>query len=75
MIEKRLCSFLSIYVAYQTRDGNLAKFFTYGNQAASPSLSGTSKADLLQCLALEEKQSVNVDAKLYDGVVVVQMLN
>ena len=71
-------------MACQTRDGDLDSFFTYENQAAPPSLSvggglhlGT-KADLLQCLALEEKQSVNapiVDLKLYDGAEIVQMLN
>ena len=76
--------FSRLYVACQTRDGDLDKFFTYENQAAPPSLSvggglrlGT-KANLLQCLPLEEKQSVNapiVDAKLYDGAAVVQMLN
>ena len=76
--------FSRLYVACQTRDGDLDKFFTHENKAAPPTLFiegglrlGT-KADLLQCLALEEKQSVNapvVDAKLYDGAAVVQMLN
>ena len=76
--------FSRLYVACQTRDGDLDKFFTHENQAAPPSLSvggglrlGT-KADLLQCLALEDKQSVNapvVDAKLYDGAAIVQMLH
>ncbi len=71
-------------MACQTRDGDLDTFFTYENQAAPPSLSvggglclGT-KDNLLQCLALEEIQSVNapiVDAKLYDGAAIVQMLN
>ncbi len=56
--------FSHLYVACQTRDGDLDTFFTYENQAAPPSLSvggglrlGT-KADLLQCLALEEIHSV-----------------
>lgn len=75
--------FSRLYVACQTRDGDLDKFFIHENQAAPPSLSVGgglrlgSKADLLQCLALENKQSVNapiVDAKLYDGAAIVQML-
>ena len=76
--------FSHLYVACLTRDGDLDTFFTYENQAAPPSLSvggglrhGT-KADLLQCLASEETQSVNapiIDAKLYDGAAKVQMLN
>ena len=75
--------FSRLYVACQTRYGDLNTFFTYENQAAPPSLSvggglrlGT-KADLLQCLALEEKQSVNsliVDAQIYDGAAIVQMI-
>ena len=50
--------FSRLYVACQTRDGDLDTFLTYENQAAPPLLSvggglhlGT-KADLLQCLAL-----------------------
>jgi len=59
-------------------------FFAHENQAIPPSLSiggklrlGT-KADLLDCLELEKKQSTNtpvVNAKLFDGAAVVQMLN
>ena len=72
-----------MYVSCQTRDGDLDTFFTHENQAAPPSLSvggklrlGT-KADLLHCLDLEEKQSVNtpiVDVKLFDGAAIVQIL-
>ena len=75
--------FSRLYVSCQTRDGDLDTFFTHENQAAPPSLSvggklrlGT-KADLLHCLDLEEKQSVNapiVDVKLFDGAAIVQML-
>ena len=45
------------------RDGDLDKFFTHENQAALSAGGGLrlgTKADRLQCLALEEKQSVNV---------------
>ena len=58
-------------------------FFSHENQAAPPSLSqggqlrlGT-KADLLDCLELDEKQSSDmpvVDAKFFDGAAVVHML-
>ncbi len=61
-------------MACQTRAGDLDKLFTYENQAAPPSLSvggGLHLADIFQCLALEEKQSVNAHAKLYDGAAVV----
>lgn len=82
---KNDCNLFSrLYVSCQTRDGDLDKFFTHENQAAPPSLSvggkirlGT-KADLLHCLELEEKQSANtpvVDVKLLDGAAIVQMLN
>lgn len=59
-------------------------FFAHENQAAQPSLSQAgklrsgNKADLLECLELHEKQSINapvVDAKFLDGAAVVQMLN
>ena len=53
--------FSRLYVSCQTRTGDLDKFFAHENQAAPPSLSlggkirlGT-KADLLNCLELEEK--------------------
>ena len=59
-------------------------FFAHENQATPPSLSVGgkfrlgSKADLLDCLDLESKQSANtpiVNAKIFDGAAVVQMLN
>ena len=69
------------YIACQTRDGDLDRFFSHENQAAPPSLSvggklriGT-KADLLQCLPLQSSRTPIVDVKLLDGAAVVQMLN
>ena len=65
-----------LHILCQTRAGDLETFFMHENQAAPPSLSlggklrlGT-KADLLDCLGVEEIQSTGspaVDAKLLDG--------
>ena len=82
---KNDCNLFSrLYISCQTRSGDLDVFFAHENQATPPSLSvggklrlGT-KADLLDCLELEKKQSTNtpvVNAKLFDGAAVVQMLN
>ena len=76
--------FSRLYIACQTRDGDLDTFFMHENQSAPPSLSlggmirlGT-KADLLRCLQLEEFQETNnplVNAKIFDGAAIVQMLH
>ena len=82
---KNDCNLFSrLYIACQTRLGDLETFFMHENQAAPPSLPlggklriGT-KADLLDCLGLEGIQSTGtpaVDTKLLDGTAVVQMLN
>ena len=82
---KNDCNLFSrLYISCQTRSGDLDMFFSHENQAAPPSLSqggqlrlGT-KADLLDCLELDEKQSSDtpvVDAKFFDGAAVVHMLS
>ena len=72
-----------LYVASQTREGDLSNFFKHENQPWPPSLSkygemrvGT-KSDLLQCLeALCPKPQYTpcVDVAVLDGAAVVQML-
>ncbi len=82
---KSNCNLFSrLYVSCQARSGNLDMFFSHENQAAPPSLSlggklrhGT-KADLLDCLSLDEKRSTNmpaVDATFIDGAAAVQMMH
>ena len=71
------------YIACQTRDGDLDTFFKHENQNTPLPLSlggkirlGT-KGDLLHCLQLEKIQEMNahvVNAKFFDGAVIVQML-
>ncbi len=74
--------FSRLYIACQTRDGDLENFFAHENQASPPSLSlggrlrfGT-KSDLLQCLEKEQEtpQTTTFDAIFLDGAAVVQML-
>ena len=80
---KEDCSlFGRLYIACQTRDGNLDEFFSYENQPWPPSLSdqgqlrGGQKADLLKCLsqATSPVSTPSVDAVTLDGAVIVQML-
>ena len=80
---KNDCNLFSrLYIACQTRDGDLDTFFTHENQSTPPSLSlggkirlGT-KADLLHCLELKETHNTPVvNAKFFDGAAVVNMLH
>ncbi len=56
LLKNELSYFARLYVACQTRSGNLSEFFKHGNQPFPPSLSsyGTlrqgKKADLMECL-------------------------
>ena len=79
------CSLFSrLYIACQTRDGDLDTFFSHENQPNPPSLSdkgsirfGT-KSDLLSCLenqVTSQLDSPVCDVIVLDGAVVVQMLN
>ena len=77
--------FSRLYIACQTRNGDLDEFFKHENQAYPPSISdrgnlrfGT-KSDLLICLsALSDHEidvsQLQVDTYVLDGAVIVQML-
>ena len=76
--------FSRLYISCQTRDGDIDNFFSHENQAAPPALSTGGKlcigvkADLLRCLEsdlLQNKCVPVADATIFDGAVVVQMLN
>ncbi len=75
--------FSHLYIACQSRDGNLDEFFRHENQAYPPSLSAfssmrkTNKADLLHCLKEMVDTTTDfplVQGKLFDGAVLVNML-
>ena len=77
--------FMRLYVACQTRGGDLDQFFSHEIQAVPPALScggkqriGT-KADLLHCfescVASKPQSTPEVDAIILDGAVVVHMLH
>ena len=79
------CSFFSrLYISCQTREGNLEEFFRHENQPWPPSLSQHgqlrqgNKAELVSCLqgtTEASAESPQVDVKVFDGAVVVQMLH
>ena len=75
--------FSRLYIACQSRDGDIDDFFRHENQACPPSLSNLgklrlgNKADLLSCLekCTESVSSrPNVDVTILDGAVVVNFL-
>ena len=77
--------FSRMYIACQTRDGDIDKFFQYENQPYPPAISDLgklrkgNKSDLVTCLEQEiPDDAPNVpdtaDAKVRDGVVLVQMI-
>ena len=75
--------FSRLYMACQTRDGNLDEFFRHKNQACPPSLSAAgklnlgTKSDMLECLeGLSEAQyeAPKVTIVAIDGAASVQML-
>lgn len=79
---KNDCNLFSrLHISCQPRDGNIAEFFKHEDQAPPPSLftegqirSGK-KADLLVILKKSTvHQQPNVDAKILDGAVIVNML-
>ena len=77
--------FSRLYIACQSRDGNLDDFFKHENHPYPPSLSvngdlryGT-KSDLLDCLCCNAQNTTDLsniaaEAVIFDGAVVVQML-
>ena len=78
------CSLFSrLYIACQSRDGDLDQFFSHENQAAPPALSRGGKlclevkADLLHCLKSDQTETTSppvADATILDGAAIVQML-
>ena len=78
------CSLFSrLYIACQTRSGDLDSFFAHENQPAPPSLSNDgnlrfgAKSDLLPCLeglVTSHQECPAVDALVLDGAAIVQML-
>ena len=81
---KEDCALLSrLYIACQSRDGNLEEFFQFENQPWPPSLSQMGnlregqKADLVKCLQTivnPEATQPTPDAIILDGAVIIQML-
>ena len=79
------CSLFSrLYIACQSRKGDLQDFFSHENQPWPPSLSQQgqlrkgNKADLIRCLQGTTETTAEgplVDAKVFDGAVVVQILH
>ena len=75
--------FSRLYIACQTRDGNLDEFFKHENQAYPPSLSqhgslrlGT-KSDILSCVencAQSQTSAPEIEVTILDGAAVVHML-
>ena len=82
---KKDCSLFSrLYIACQTRDGNLDEFFQHENQCFPPSLSRqneiytATKSDLLGCLekySTPKQDKTTVDAIILDGAAIVNMVN
>ena len=75
--------FSRLYIASQTREGDVDEFFKHENQPIPPALSNEGlvrtgeKRDLLDCLPTNEttsNDSPKVDAKVFDGPAVVHYL-
>ena len=84
LLQNDCALFSRLYIACQSRDGNLPEFFKHENHPWPPSLSSSgdlrsgNKANLLSCLKStieSEDASPTVHAKVLDGAVVVQMLS
>lgn len=77
------CSLFSrLFIACQTRDGNLHDFFQHENQPFPPSLSQNgnlrsgSKSDLLDCLVIprDNDQRPDIQVLIMDGASIVHMM-
>lgn len=84
LLKEDCALFSRLYIACQNRDGNLEDFFKYENQPWPPSLAemgqlrSGQKADLVKCLqtaTTEPVQQPIVDAIIFDGAVLIQMLS
>ncbi len=75
--------YLSLYVACQTRNGDLSEFFPHENHSYPPAISEngkirkTNKSDFLSCLQAhgnaKEESPKGLTAKIIDGAAIVQM--
>ena len=83
LLKEDCALFSRLYIACQSRDGNLEEFFQCENQPWPPSLSQIGnlregqKADLVKCLKTivnPEADQPTPDAIILDGAVIVQML-
>ena len=75
--------FSRLFIACQTRNGDLDTFFAHENQAIPPSLSENGslklpkkKSEIVQCLECDKDvtESPDVDAKIIDGAAIINML-
>ena len=78
--------FSRLFIACQSREGDLEQFFSHENQAVPPSLSETgdlrpvkAKSGIIPCILEARHQEVNesplVDCKILDGPAIVNMLD
>ena len=82
-LQNNVALFGQLYVAMQSRDGNLEEFFAHEIQSFPPSLSDygklhlpSKKSDLLECInpSQDEESPVQFDCKILDGAVTVHSL-
>lgn len=83
VLANNMSLFAQLYVAMQSRDGDLGEFFSHEIQAFPPSLSdlgnlylpGT-KSELLKCLVLQEHSDppMTFHSRVFDGAVIVHSL-
>ena len=83
LLQNNVALFGQLYIATQSRDGNLKEFFAHEVQSFPPSISDfgklhlpSAKSDLLQCLEqpLQQEPPTNFDSIVLDGAVVVHLL-
>ena len=83
LLKKDCALFSRLYIACQSRDGDLIDFFKHENQPWPPAIANMgdirtgTKADLLQCLEMHCNNSLkklSVDIEIYDGAFVVQRI-
>ena len=83
MTKSNVGLFSRLFIACQTRDGDLETFFAHENQPNLPSLSenGTlklpkKKSEILNCVGCDKdiSECPDVDAKIIDGAAIINML-
>lgn len=83
-LQNNVALFAQLYIAMQSRDSDLAEFFSHEIQSFPPSLSEfgnirlpTAKSDLLGCLPMSDEQldpPRYFDSRILDGAVIVHCL-